>query len=336
VRILFCSHQFAPAIGGTETVGKLLAAEFSALGHDVRVVTETPETFAANYPIERRASARELLGLARQADVIFHSNISLRYAWPVLLARKPWVVLHHTWLDRAHGSSAATVWLKRNSIRFAQNIAISRAMAAALPRGTVVIPNPYDSEAFHLKRGIDRARDLIFVGRLVSDKGADILISACEKLAQTGARPTVTIVGDGPERATLELKARASGAAIEFAGVKTGGALAELLNTHRIMVVPSRWHEPFGVVALEGIACGCVVVGTAGGGLPEAIGPCGSAVPNGDAAALAAELRRLLDHPAELARYRAGAEAHLKKHEPSVVAARYLEVFETARRERTS
>ena len=43
-----------------------------------------------------------------------------------------------------------------------------------------------------------------------------------------------------------------------------GAALAALLNQCRILVVPSLWAEPFGIVALEGIACGCVVVGSAG------------------------------------------------------------------------
>ena len=54
---------------------------------------------------------------------------------------------------------------------------------------------------------------------------------------------------------------------VEFTGVLQGETLVRTLNAHRIMVVPSRTPEPFGVVALEGIACGCVVVGSEGGGL---------------------------------------------------------------------
>ena len=62
---------------------------------------------------------------------------------------------------------------------------------------------------------------------------------------------------------------------VSFVGPKSGDGLAEILNQHQILVVPSRWAEPFGIVAVEGIACGCVVVGSVAGGLPEAIGGCG-------------------------------------------------------------
>ena len=90
------------------------------------------------------------------------------------------------------------------------------------------------------------------------------------------------------------------------------------------------WQEPFGIVALEAIGCGCVVVGSAGGGLPEAIGPCGVTFPNHDAAALARRLAELLESGEKIAALRAAAPAHLDRHRRSVVAARYLQVFAQA------
>src|SRR5689334_13350053 len=80
-------------------------------------------------------------------------------------------------------------------------------------------------------------------------------------------------------------KAWASGSQVELTGIKSGSDLARYLARHRVMAVPSRCEEGFGIVALEGIACGCVVVGTNLGGLPEAIGPVGIVVPNGDSGA---------------------------------------------------
>ena len=56
----------------------------------------------------------------------------------------------------------------------------------------------------------------------------------------------------------------------------TGPDVVALLNRHLIIVVPSRWQEPFGLVALEGIACGCVALGANCGGLPNAIGGAGA------------------------------------------------------------
>ena len=115
-----------------------------------------------------------------------------------------------------------------------------------------------------------------------------------------------------------------------FAGVQTGETLVRTLNAHRIMVIPSLWPEPFGVVALEGIACGCVLAGSEGGGLRDAIGPCGITFPNGDAGALADGLRRLLTDEGYAGSLRAEADAHLARFRPEEIARSYLRVFEEA------
>ena len=96
------------------------------------------------------------------------------------------------------------------------------------------------------------------------------------------------------------------------------------------MVVPSVWEEPFGIVALEGLACGCVPVVTRSGGLPDAVGACGVVVPKNDAPGLADELGRLVaDEPARR-RLLAHAPEHLARHTRDRVARRYLEVIEQA------
>lgn len=336
MKILLCSHLFAPGIGGTETVGALLAAEFVRAGHDVQVVTPSPGPPAAAdapYPIHRRPPAGTLLRLLRECDVCFHNGLSLRAAWPLLGIRRPWVVVHHTWLTRTDGSRGWQDRLKRRVLRHARQIAVSRALAAALPGPAEVIPNPYRHDLFRELPGVPRDRDLMFLGRLVSDKGADLLLAALALLRPRGLRPGLTLTGDGPERAALqaEVARLGLGAQVEFTGALVGPALVERLNRHRVLVVPSRWAEPFGVVVLEGVACGCAVVGSAQGGLPEAIGPCGATFPNGDAAALAARLEEVLGSPALPRAWRAAAPAHLAAHHPAAVAQRYLQVFESAR-----
>ena len=120
---------------------------------------------------------------------------------------------------------------------------------------------------------------------------------------------------------------------VEFIGVKRGGDLANVLSAHRVMVVPSMWNEPFGIVALEGMACGCVVIGSEGGGLKDAIGPGGLTFPNGDATALAICIEKALFDSPTVQRCRAAAPAHLARHQPRAVARRYLEVMESAVRQ---
>jgi glycosyltransferase involved in cell wall biosynthesis len=110
---------------------------------------------------------------------------------------------------------------------------------------------------------------LFFVGRMVSDKGLDLLIEAVAKLRGEGLETNLTVAGKGPEEAAMKELTHALGldSLVTFVGQVTDMQLNELLNAHKILVVPSRFGEGFGVVALEGIACGCVVVGSTFGGL---------------------------------------------------------------------
>jgi len=202
-------------------------------------------------------------------------------------------------------------------------------MAEHIGMPSVVIPNPYQDDVFRLLPELKRTKDLIFVGRLVSDKGVDLLIRALVLLRQRGLEPMLTVVGDGPEREALqELVNREDlEKQVHFLGALPPRAIARALNEHRIVVVPSRWAEPFGLVALEGIACGCVVIGSEQGGLAEAIGPCGLTFPNGDVEALADRLAMVLTESSLCSELLQNAETHLAPHRRKAVAGAYLEMM---------
>jgi len=322
VKILLSSYAFYPNIGGIESASELLATAFVELGHEVRVITQTPGSDRAGWPFKvlRKPGARVLLEWVRWSDVFFHNNISLQSVWTLLFVRRPWVVTHQTWIARQDRSLGWQDHLKRFLLRFAENISISGAISRNIPVASVFFRVPE----------IQRTKDLIFLGRLVSDKGVDLLIEALKRLKESGLTLGLTIVGSGPEEETLKALAQRLGveAQIDFLGSKTGSDLARVLNAHRIMVVPSRWAEPFGIVALEGIGCGCAVVGSEDGGLPDAIGPCGLTFPNGNALELANAIRRLVTDDGLLTELRANAPEHLAKHTARAVAAAYLEVFQ--------
>jgi glycosyltransferase involved in cell wall biosynthesis len=335
VRVLIYTRAFLPQIGGLELNVAHLAQQVVARGHEVVVITTTaanrPESLG--YPVLRNPGPMEMLRWMRWCDVFHHPNVSLRGLWPLLVVRKPWVVSHHSWYRRPDGRVAWQDRLKRFVLRYAAgSIAISRAVAQDLATPSVVIGNAYRDRLFRRLPGVERSLDLTFVGRLVSDKGVDLLLDALALPELASARPTLTIVGEGPERPALEAQARRLGldARVRFAGLCTGEDLVRLLNRHRILVIPSRYNEPFGIVALEGIACGCVAVGSEGGGLKDAIGPCGRTFPNRDAAALAGVLAELLGDPARLEEYRRAAPEHLARHAPARVMDAYVRVFEAA------
>ena len=326
MKILLGSHHFFPSTGGIETVTNLLAREFVELGHQVRVVTETPGEGNFTFSVIRQPGLSELIREVRWCDVFLQNNISLRTFWPLLFVRRPVFVIHQTWISAPDGSIRWQHRLKRFVLRYATSFAISRAIADQLPGKSILIGNPYDDKVFSPGPVVPRDNELIFVGRLVSDKGVDLLLDA---LALVEAKPKLTIAGDGPERARLEKQVvnAALEGQVDFVGLQNSDQLVALLRRHQLLVVPSKWSEPFGIVALEGIACGCLVVGSAAGGLPEAIGPCGVTFPNGDVRALADAISHLLANPPESDRLRQSASAHLERFTPRRVAEACLQAM---------
>jgi glycosyltransferase involved in cell wall biosynthesis len=292
MNILISSHAFAPSIGGIETVSGLLAEAFVRLGHAVVVVTQTraENTEVFTYRVIRRPSFGELFRAVKWCHVFWQDNLSLRTIWPALLPRqKPIVITHQGSYCRRPRGIDLVQRLKHATAQRATSVAISRAVAACFKADSTIIPNPYDARQFVARApATERSADLIFLGRVVSEKGIDVLLEALARLRKRALFPRLTIVGSGPELPRMQQLAERLGLRdqVTFAGPKRNADLVELLQQHKIIVIPSRSDEPFGVVALEGIACGCVAVGSSGGGLPEAIGPCGVTFPNGDADAL--------------------------------------------------
>jgi glycogen synthase len=332
MRILFSTRAFLPMIGGLELGAAHLAGELTRLGHEVAVLTTTAADSPDRFPFRviRRPGPWETLRWMRWCDVVHQPNLSLRGIWPRLFVHRPWVVSHHSWYRRPDRRIAWQDRLKRWLLPFmAGSIAVSQVIADDLTPRPQVIANAYQDRLFRRLPGAERTAGLTFVGRLVSDKGADVLIDAVALLARDGLRPGLTVIGDGPEREPLEEMARRLGVAdqVRFLGPRTGEELVRLLNEHPILVAPSRYREPFGIVALEGIACGCAVVGSADGGLPEAIGPCGRTFPNGDAGALARVLGEMLRDPAQVEALLRQAPEHLARHTGERIAREYAEVF---------
>ena len=333
MKILIGSHEFAPSVGGIETVSQLLATEFASAGHSVRVVTQTEGDAKVDFPVLRRPRRSDLIRAVAWCDVFWQNNISLRTLWPLLFLPRPLVITHQTWITQTKEHSTTLASLKRFAMHRGRSIAISSAIARELPVPAVIIGNPYDDATFVNLAPTIRERELIYVGRLVSDKGVDLLINALSILHKSRIQPRLTIVGDGPERTRLEAQTQylRLHRAIDFVGVQSGAELAHTLNQHRILVVPSRWAEPFGIVALEAIACGCVVTGSDRGGLPEAIGPCGVTFANNDVNALVAVLTELLRDRQRCEKLLGQAPTHLGKFTRAAVARCYLDLFESLR-----
>ena len=348
MKLLISSRWFYPSLGGSETNAEILARQFTHSGHEVKLITQTSGTNIAadgyEFPFQviRQPSSLKLIKLVHWCDAYFHNGIILRDAWPLLLIPRPWIIRHQGWIrtiDNSGDNSATGIggnsdgWLpqlKHFLVCFSHSITVSKAIAEHLKHPATIIPNPYRDNLFRVIPEIAKSKELVFLGRVVSEKGVGILLEALAQLKLQRKEPQLTIIGQGSEELMLRQKINYLGIEkqVNFVGAKTGEELVRILNEHQMMIVPSLYDEPFGVVALEGIACGCVVVGSAGGGLKDAIGECGVTFPNGDVAALTQILANLLNNPHQLSAYRQNAPAHLSRHQQKVVAKAYLQVFE--------
>jgi glycosyltransferase involved in cell wall biosynthesis len=150
-----------------------------------------------------------------------------------------------------------------------------------------------------LQRRPHRPLRILFVGRLVPTKNADVLISALGRLDQRAVAFSCAIVGAGPEGSRLEAQvARLGlGSRVSFTG---GVPLAEVLDHYERADVLVRASEAEGwpKVIAEGMAFGLVCIGSDRGLIPWMLGDGrGLVVPAGDAEALAAALERIATDP---------------------------------------
>lgn len=329
--------RFSPSVGGIETLALVLCREWLAMGHQITVSTDVAAPHVPNgtlpYAVHYQTTGQRLLGLWRKHDVVVMMNVSLKAVWPMFLMRTPVVFVHQSnyWIDR-EGNRDRREHLKLVIARRNRyNICASRFIrdVVELPAAKV-ISNCYDDTVFKTDAVAGRPRSIVFVGRLVSDKGADLLLESLRHLP-VEMDLKITIIGDGPERAALEtMAARIKPWQIRFTGSLTPDAVARELKQHQILVVPSLWKEPFGIVALEGMACGCVPLVSDGGGLPEAVGEAGCVFKRGDAADLAGKIYELLEDDGLCSALRAAGPAHLARHTAHKMAVAYLDLAQHA------
>lgn len=144
-----------------------------------------------------------------------------------------------------------------------------------------VIPNGVDVTKFYFSFNYWEIRNrfahesekiLLFVGRLVPEKGLDVLIKALPIILGNGVNAKIVAVGEGPQRDEYQRLANyyGFGNKILFTGHIDDWTLRALYRVADVVIVPSSF-EPFGIVALEAMAAHCPVVASAVGGLNEIV-----------------------------------------------------------------
>jgi glycosyltransferase involved in cell wall biosynthesis len=276
-------------------------------------------------PIRHAAVVREVARVARRADRVYATTMIRRAALGSALARRPLVVKlvadeayeRERRAGRFHGTLQEFQRLRGGSrvrlLRATRTAALRRARRIVVPSAylreialgwglrpdrVTVVPNPAPPTSSLPTRNEARAAlglegfALGTAGRLTAQKALDDGLAALARVPHV----ELLVLGDGPERAALELQATELGVLerVRFLGAGTREDVLRLFRAVDAVLLTSAW-ESMPHTLLEALAVGTPVVATDVGGVPEVVrdGENGLLVPARDVDALAAAIERL-------------------------------------------
>ncbi|HET6623949.1 MAG TPA: glycosyltransferase family 4 protein, partial [Gaiellaceae bacterium] len=308
MRVLVVSGIWPPDPGGPASHAPALTAFLRERGHDVEVVTTAstapeptgyPVHWAAQSSPLRHARATALVRhAAARSDVVYSTSMVRRAALGASLARRPLVVKlvsdeaferarrsgrFDGTLDEFQTAGGARFRLLRatrdGALRRARHVFCPSAYLRRLalgwgldPERVSVLPNPAPEvpplpprEELRAELGLD-GRLLVFAGRLGPQKSLDVALEAVAAVPGV----TLAIAGDGPDRASLERRARELGLEerARFLGSLPRDRVLRLFRAADAALLSSSW-ENFPHTVVEALAVGTPVVSTAVGGVPE-------------------------------------------------------------------
>lgn len=334
MRVLYWTDWFLPSIGGVEVFSARLLPALAARGHDITVVAGHHEaglpdevdwhgvrvlrflfhqTLATADPGRTVALMNRIAQLKRAfrpdlthlntlgPSVLFHLETQRHFPSPVLLTMHSPVMDDAHRLDTLYGRAIRSAeWINCNSS--AVHADLCAVLPEMIPRSCVTYYG-MDPPAFAPSPRPHEDPTVLGFGRLVDDKGFDLLIEAFARTRIDFPRARLVIAGEGAARPDLEELASALGlsACVRFVGFVAPERVPLLLDEASLVVVPSRWNEPFGLVALEAALMARPVIATRVGGLSEVVedGRTGLLVERDDLEGLVACMARLLRAPDE-------------------------------------
>lgn len=264
-------------------------------------------------------SERQVARVRALSPALIHAHFGPDAAHAMPLARRvgvPLVFTHHgydiTTKDRVLARSRWTyLYLKRRArlyataslvlcvSRFVRDTAVTKG---APPDKTVVHYIGVDVSSFTPDPAVARSETVLFVGRLIENKGCEQLLRAMRLVQRSRSECRLVIVGDGPLRVQLEQTARVLALHnVSFLSTQESALVRYWMNRARVFSVPSVTAESgasegFGMVFVEAQAMGLPVASFATGGVPEAVvhGETGLLAPERDTTTLAQNITALL------------------------------------------
>jgi glycosyltransferase involved in cell wall biosynthesis len=329
MRILHWTPVYRPYIGGMEVFISGLVPALGERGHEVRVITGhgymdlpdheqldgvTIDRFPFRTVLTER-NPREMLRISQAvteihrdfAPDIVHlhfADASLFFYLRTLEAHRcPALITFHVHAPASVKTHKGALWACMQEVDWitaCSNDTLERVLevdpalrskAAVLRYG---LPVPPETAPPSFEPPVIAA-----AARLVEEKGFDVLIDAVPLMRERLPGLRVRIAGDGPELGPLRAQAKRLGVedCVEFLGWVAPDEIHGLYESATVVSVPSRWQEPFGLVAVQAAFAGRPAVVSAVGGLPEAAGDEGAVLvePDDPGALAAAAAEVMLD-----------------------------------------
>ena len=290
VRITHVSDCFVPRTGGIESQVLGLTRAQHATGDQVRVITATGGPQFLEFPVDRLSfpvpfelpvhprtyrEVTKLLKVNLPEVVHVHAGVLSPFAWSATRAAYDLglpilVTIHSVWGACARPAfSAIGSWLRWNRVAMsAVSEVAAEHMRASLGVEVDLVPNGIDPSQWSRLGVADwnaAPLQLVSVLRVAPRKRTGALLRVMEQLRNFDVAALLNIVGDGPERALWERRARRAKLPIAFLGRLAPTELKLVLDRSQIFVQPSV-KESFGIAALEARANGLAVVARSGTG----------------------------------------------------------------------
>ena len=359
MRVMWWTSGFPPDIGGVERLAALVVPELARRGSAVLVVANTADhefseleylgVPVIRLPSRRALAARDLPLIAASTRRVAELKAEFRPDLVHVHLTDPSVHLHlttatpgtrtvvtlhnviaaaadgpapDTLFGRAVANADAVTGVSESVLPPAlrDHAARDGRLVAVIPNGVVVGDEPAAPPT---------PASVVAVGRLVPAKGFDVLIQAFARSRAQQRGVKLRIVGDGPDRESLEDLAAGLDVDVEFTGTLPPEAVADAYRCASVVVMPSR-REGHPLVAIEAAVAGRAVVGSEIAAMAEVVldGSTGVLVPPDDPDALTRALDDLLDDPDRRARLGAAARRRaVDEFTLDVCVERYLTLY---------
>ena len=286
-----------------------------------------------NTNIRYAAAAAAAIGTLAPAVIEVHNRPEIALALAARLPTIPVTVILHN--DPQAMREAASPAERANMLqRLRRVITVSEYLRGRVLDGVtapatdpVVLHNCLDLDALPASR--QRERLILFAGRVVADKAPDAFVSACAATLPHLPGWGAEIIGadrfsfDSPETGFVQMvRAAAEAANVRMLGYRNHAEVLAAMARAAIVVVPSRWPEPFGLVALEALASGAALICSPRGGLPEVAGDVALYANPDNPAEIAASIRTLCGDEARRVALAEAGRQRARQFDVPVIAAR--------------